>query len=96
MKRERLACSARAKLNSIAKWLPLFGITYDAKDNLLEIVMEGVDHLIRSPRSISVDEGPDGLRGMEIIDGERRRQIVTLRDPVLLPPFELRATAVRK
>jgi Family of unknown function (DUF5335) len=29
-----------------AKWLPLFGITYDAKNDFLEIAMEGLDHLV--------------------------------------------------
>ena len=35
-----------------AKWLPLLGITYDPKDDLLEIALEGFDHLIKKPRSI--------------------------------------------
>ena len=29
-----------------AESLPLFGITYDPKDDLVEIAMEGLDHLI--------------------------------------------------
>ena len=44
-----------------AKWLPLFGITYDPKDDLLEIALEGFDHLIHKPHDIYVDDGPDGL-----------------------------------
>ena len=69
-----------------AKWLPLFGITYDPKDDLLEIAMEGLDHLIRTPQSISIDDGLDGLRSMEIVDPDGRRQIVKLMEPLLLPP----------
>ena len=68
-----------------AKWLPLFGITYDAKDDLLEIAMEGLDHLIHKPREITVDDGPSGLGSMEIADSDRRRQIVKLMEPLLLP-----------
>jgi hypothetical protein len=30
-----------------AEWLPLLGIAYDPKDNVLEIALEGLDHLIR-------------------------------------------------
>jgi hypothetical protein len=75
-----------------AKWLPLIGITYDAKDDLLEIVMEGFDHLIRRPRSVSIDDDLNWLRSMEIIDSERRRQIVRLMEPVSLPPFGTHAT----
>ncbi|HZS64126.1 MAG TPA: DUF5335 domain-containing protein [Xanthobacteraceae bacterium] len=70
----------------VAKWLPLLGITYESKDDLLEIALEGVDHLIRRPASISVDDGPDGLKSMEIVDSDRRRQIVRLAEPLLLPP----------
>jgi nucleotide-binding universal stress UspA family protein len=68
-----------------AKWLPLFGITYDAKDDLLEIAMEGLDHLIHRPREIAVDDGPSGLGSMAIVDPDRRRQIVKLMEPLLLP-----------
>jgi nucleotide-binding universal stress UspA family protein len=68
-----------------AKCLPLFGITYDAKDDLLEIAMEGLDHVIHKPREIAVDDGPRGLGSMEIVDSDQRRQIVKLVEPLLLP-----------
>jgi nucleotide-binding universal stress UspA family protein len=69
-----------------AKWLPLFGITYDVKDDLLEIAMEGFDHLINKPREVAVHDGPSGLASMEIVDSDRRLQIVKLMEPLLLPP----------
>ena len=69
-----------------AKWLPLFGITYDAKDDLLKIAMEGLDHLIHKPREIAVVDGPSGLGSMEIVDSDRRQQIVKLMEPLLRPP----------
>src|SRR3974377_214725 len=69
-----------------AKWLPLFGITYGAKDDLLEIAMEGLDHLIHKPREIAVDDGPSGLGRMEIVAPDGRRQIVKLMEPLLLSP----------
>ena len=67
-----------------AKSLPLLGITYDSKDDLLEIALEGLDHLINKPLAISVDDGPEGLTGMEIVDSEGRRQILKLMDPLML------------
>jgi hypothetical protein len=67
-----------------ANWLPLLGITYDSKDDLLEIALEGLDHLINKPLAISVDDGPDGLTGMEIVDSEGRRQILKLMNPLML------------
>ncbi|MGF6174876.1 DUF5335 family protein [Ensifer sp. 4252] len=69
-----------------AKSVPLLGITFDQKDDLLEIAMEGLDHLIHKPTSIAVLEGPDGLSALEIVDADQNRQIVTLVSPVCLPP----------
>jgi hypothetical protein len=39
-----------------AEWLPLLGITYDPKDDILEIALEGLDHMIRKPRVIYVGD----------------------------------------
>jgi hypothetical protein len=65
-----------------ARWLPLIGITYDRKGDLLEIAMEGLDHLVRRPRSIVITEGSVGLESMEIVDSERRKQNVRLMKPL--------------
>jgi hypothetical protein len=63
------------------KWLPLLGITYDPKADLVEIALEGLDPLIHGPRQIAVDDGPGGLSAMEIVSADRRRQIVKLKSP---------------
>jgi len=68
-----------------AEWVPLLGITYDPKNDLVELLLEGLDHLIRHPRDIYVDQGPTGLTSMEVIDADDVRQIIRLRDPVMLP-----------
>jgi len=70
-----------------AKWLPLLGVDYDPRDDLVEIALEGVDHLIRRPREIFIDEdGALGLSSLMIVDGEGRRHIAQFRDPLMLPP----------
>ena len=68
-----------------AEWLPLIGITYDPQDDLVEVALEGLDHMIPKPRAISVEDGPKGIISLEIVDADDVRQIVKLRDPVLLP-----------
>lgn len=68
-----------------AEWVPLLGMTYDPKNDLVEVLLEGLDHLIRHPRDIYVDEGPTGLTSMEVIDTDDVRQIIRLRDPLMLP-----------
>jgi hypothetical protein len=68
-----------------AEWVPIIGITYDHKDDIIEIALEGVDHLIPKPREVYVDIGATGLVNLEIVDAEDKHQIVLLRDPLMLP-----------
>jgi hypothetical protein len=68
-----------------ARWLPLIGVTYDFKDDFLEIAMEGLDHLIHRPCTISVNDGAEGLESMEIFDADRHKQIVKLMKPLRYP-----------
>jgi Family of unknown function (DUF5335) len=68
-----------------AAWLPLIGITYDPADDIVEVALEGLDHLIPKPREISIEDGSEGIVALEIIDADDVRQIVKLRDPLMLP-----------
>jgi uncharacterized protein DUF5335 len=68
-----------------AEWTPLIGITYDKKADLIEIALEDLDHLIRSPRDVFVDHGVGGIVAIAIDDGDGNRQIVTLKEPLALP-----------
>lgn len=68
-----------------AEWLPLLGIAYDPKDDLIEISLDGLDHLIAHPQRVFVDFGAEGLTSMQVIDGDGLSQIVKLRDPLMLP-----------
>ncbi|MGZ5202885.1 MAG: DUF5335 domain-containing protein [Telluria sp.] len=67
-----------------AEWLPLLGISFDPKNDLVEVLLEGLDHLIRHPRDIYIEHGPAGLTSMEVIDTDDVRQIIRLRDPIML------------
>lgn len=68
-----------------AEWLPLFGITYDPKSDVAEIVLEGLDHLIHHPKDIYIDATGLELSSVDVIDAEGRHCIVRLRDPLRLP-----------
>jgi hypothetical protein len=68
-----------------AEWLPLLGLAYDPKDDIFEVALDGLDHLIPRPREIYVDGSPAQLNALEVIDAEGVRQIVKLRDPLMLP-----------
>jgi hypothetical protein len=68
-----------------AEWVPLLGIVYDPKNDLVEILLEGLDHMVRNPKEIYVDQSAVGLTSMEVIDADDVRQIIKLRDPLMLP-----------
>jgi hypothetical protein len=67
------------------EWIPMFGITYDSKDDLLDVALDRVDHLIWHPKEIVVEEGPTGVMSVAIVDKEGVRQVVKMREPLMLP-----------
>jgi len=73
-----------------AEWLPLIGITYDSRDDVLDVALgasgESLNHLIQHPREVYADSGVGGLISFEVIDGDGAKQIITLREPLSLPP----------
>jgi hypothetical protein len=69
-----------------AEWVPMLGIVYDSKDDVLRIALDGLDHRIPKPREIFVDERETGLLSFEVADAEGVRHIVQLREPLMLPP----------
>lgn len=68
-----------------ARWVPLIGIVYDHKDDLVEVALEGLDHMIWKPRVIYVEDEAGELTSLEVVDADGTRQIVKLKDPVALP-----------
>ena len=67
-----------------AEWLPMIGITYDSADDLLDVALDRVDHLIHHPREIVVEEAPEGLVSVAVVDADGTRQIVRLKEPLML------------
>jgi hypothetical protein len=67
------------------EWIQLLGISYDPKNDLVEILVEGLDHLIRKPREVWVDHGAAGLASIEVVDADDVRQLIRLREPLMLP-----------
>lgn len=66
-------------------WVRLHGVAYDPRNDVFEIALEGLDHLIERPQEVYVEEDPAGLASMEIVDAEGTRQILRMREPVTLP-----------
>jgi hypothetical protein len=66
------------------EWIQLQGMVYDHKDNLLEILVEGLDHLIHKPKEIYIDHTALGLSSMEVIGDDDVREVIRLREPLML------------
>jgi hypothetical protein len=66
------------------EWIQLLGISYDPKDDRIDILVEGLDHRISRPREVWLDHGPTGLASMEVVQADGVRQIIRLREPLML------------
>lgn len=62
-----------------AKWLPLFGITYDEKNDLLAVMAEGLDHMIRHPREVHAEREGVDLHSIHVTDGDGTSQLLRFR-----------------
>jgi hypothetical protein len=69
----------------VAEWVPLLGISYDSKDDAIDIALDRVSHLISHPHDVVVDETPRGLASAAILDGQGACQVVRLKEPLQLP-----------
>ena len=67
-----------------AEWVPLLGIVYDSRSDILSVIVEGLDHMIRHPQSVFVDVSNNTLSSMEVIDADQFVHIIKLRDPLRL------------
>jgi hypothetical protein len=61
-------------------------MSYDPKSDVLELLLLDLDHLIQAPRELYVDEALLGVVTLQIVNADGVRQIVTFRDPLMLPP----------
>jgi hypothetical protein len=66
-------------------WLPLIGISYDPEDDIFDIAMDGVDHIIEHPQRLRVDGVPGALNALEITDEDGTQHLVRLREALALP-----------
>jgi hypothetical protein len=69
-----------------AEWLPFLGLVYDPKNDIFEVALEGLDHIIAKPQEVYVDSGATGLISVEIVDADGARHIIKLNEPLMLPP----------
>lgn len=68
-----------------ADFTPLLGIVYDPRNEILEVLVEGLDHTIANVREIFVDHDGMNLNSVSVTDADGVQQIIRLRDPLMLP-----------
>jgi hypothetical protein len=69
-----------------AEYSPLLGIVYDHRNDILEVLLDGMDHMIADVREIYIDHDGISLNSVNVIDANGVQQIIRLRDPAMLPP----------
>lgn len=68
-----------APRHAIHRALPLTGITYDRKSNVLEFSFESGEHRIYKPREVMAAVEPDGfMSALEIVRDDGAREIVKI------------------
>jgi hypothetical protein len=65
-----------------AEWVALLGVAYDPRSDSFEIALGGLEHRVRKPETLYVDEGPRGVAALEVIDGGGLRHGLRLNCPV--------------
>jgi hypothetical protein len=68
-----------------ARWLPLLGIVFDARGDVLEIALDGLGHSILSPRDLRLEETERGLVAIEIVGTDDTVETLRFREPLRLP-----------
>jgi hypothetical protein len=68
-----------------ADWIPLIGLSYDPRGDVFAVIAEGVEHLIRHPKQIHVDQELDWVNSVEAIDAEGTHHIVLFKESLRLP-----------
>ncbi len=66
--------------------LPLLGISYDPKDNNVEVMMPGLNHRIGDATEIEVQESGAGIEAIHIKEQSGQEQILRLFEPLKLAP----------
>ena len=65
-----------------AEWVALLGVAYDPRSDSFEIALGGLEHRVRKPETLYVDEGPNGVAALDVIGGRGLRHGLRLDRPL--------------
>jgi len=69
----------------VAEHVPMVGVSYDPRADRLDLMLERTSHAIEHPERVAVDESPEGVTSIAVVDREGQRFVVTLTAPLALP-----------
>ena len=75
----------------IAEWIPMVGITYEPNGDVLDVALDGPNHLIRKPQQIAVDETPAGISSVAVTSADGTSHIIRLKSPVMVSASSTKA-----
>lgn len=81
--------------NILAEWIPMLGVTYESRNDVLDVALDRTNHLIRHPKEVVVEEDETGVKSIAILDQEGARQIISLKTPLMLPVASATGRATR-
>ena len=67
-----------------AEWSPALGVTYDPKNDLLAVMAEGLDHMVRRPREVFIETEGVNLRSIDIVGDDGASHVIRFRDALPL------------
>jgi hypothetical protein len=68
-----------------AEWIGMTNLSYDPKDDVLQVGTDHLDHNIPHPSEVWVAQGTDGLEAIEVKRDNGTTEIIRLAKPLLLP-----------
>ena len=70
-----------------ADHVPLKGLSYDPKDDVVQVWVGDIDHLIHKPRQIAlVHDDANRLVAIDITDADGEQHLITPQEPVVIDP----------
>lgn len=68
------------------EWTPWIGITYDPNDDIIDIALEDVDHIVSRPQELLADVDDVSINALQITDADGTRHLVRVKDGLRLAP----------
>jgi len=66
------------------RWIPFIGISYDPPEKIISIISEYIDHRIKQPREVYVEDTDGGIASITISGGDGYEHLLKFNKPVSL------------